>query len=89
MSAESALSLGNAALSLLRYTSDYGPDGPTMAQATARLEHLSGTKLEMLGAMAYLSLQANTYRRMSNLDAVLAMSQITHIADEFRKTGGI
>ena len=44
--------------------------------AASALSGLDATKPELMKAIAYLALQANTYRHISNQDATLALSQI-------------
>jgi hypothetical protein len=44
--------------------------------AAARLDGLDATKAELFKAIAYLALQANTYRAKSDLDSALFVSQV-------------
>jgi chromosome segregation ATPase len=73
------IGIGSAAMSVLHDNAG----GMNIEQAAERLSHISGSKAELMEAIAYLALQANTYRRMSNQDAHLALVQITQIAAEY------
>lgn len=83
----SGINIGNAALHILEHSTDDGPNGPTIWTATDRLRHLKekATKDDLLEAVAYLAMQANTYRRISNQDAHLAMVNVESIVREYKE----
>ncbi len=72
------IGVGDAAMQILS-----GNDALNIQEAAERLSHITASKPELMEAVAYLALQANTYRRMSNQDAHLALVQITQIAAEY------
>lgn len=72
--------VGDAAMQILDRR-----EGPTLAEARAALSHMDATKEDLWHAVAYLALQANTYRAMSNRDAELAVMQIESIVHRFRE----
>jgi hypothetical protein len=76
----SGINIGDAALSRL---SDPGGFKGTIWDATARLDGLTGSKAELLEAVAYLACQANAYRSKSNEDAHLALSQVRTAVDAY------
>ena len=57
---------------------------PSMKSARDSLSHLDATKEELWVAVAYLALQGLAYKRLSNLDAELAMQQIAGIVNAFQ-----
>lgn len=59
---------------------DYGGD---IDGAARILEGLDATKPELIKAIAYLALQANTYRAKSDLDATLFVSQVRSLVNNF------
>ncbi|QOT15901.1 hypothetical protein [Paenarthrobacter sp. YJN-5] len=58
--------------------------GWTLAQAEEQINHLTGTKAEMLQAIAYLACQVHGYKKASNLDATLAIAQVENIVKNYR-----
>jgi hypothetical protein len=81
------IEIGDAAMALLNQDAidAYGGNGPTIWEATARIDHLMGTKAELLEAIAYVALQVSAYKRISNLDAHHAMLNVAHIVDEYKR----
>jgi hypothetical protein len=57
----------------------------TLAEATAQLDHLNGTRDEWRQAVAFLACQVWAYRSRSNEDASLALSQIGTIVREYNR----
>lgn len=80
------IEIGDAAMGLLNaeFVDALPPHGPNIAQATERLDHLSGTKAEWQQAVAYVALQAAAYRRIANEDAALAIANIESIVNGYR-----
>jgi len=83
----SGIQIGDAAMSLLNQSvvDSYGDNGPTIWEATSRIDHLTGTKAELLEAIAYVALQVSAYKRISNQDAHLAMLNVAHVVDEYKR----
>lgn len=46
---------------------------PTLVQAVDRVKDMSGTKAELVEAIAYLTCQVRAYQKISNQDASLAI----------------
>ena len=78
------LGIATAAESLLRDHTG------TLADAVARLEHLSATKQQLWEAVAYLAIQEWNYRRAPESDEAgrLAISQIETIIAGLREREG-
>lgn len=80
------LNIGNAAIQLLDPAS--APEdqeyGWTLAQAEEKINHLTGTKAELMQAVAYLACQVHGYKKASNLDATLAIAQVENIVKNYR-----
>jgi len=82
------LDLANAAIQLLH------PEGApaeqehgwTLAQAEGKVSHLSGTKPELLQAIAYLACQVHAYRSISNEDAALALTKIEAALNRYKES---
>jgi len=81
------IDLGDSAMHLLDRSTfiNYGENGPNITQATERINHLTGTKAELLEAIAYLALQVGTYRHRSNEDAPLALHNIETILRQYKE----
>lgn len=80
------LNIGNAAIQLLDPAAapEDQEHGWTLAQAEEKINHLTGTKAELLQAIAYLACQVHGYKKASNLDATLAISQVENIVKNYR-----
>lgn len=80
------LNIGNAAIQLLDPASAPADQehGWTLAQAEEKINHLTGTKAELLQAVAYLACQVHGYKKASNLDATLAISQVENVVKNYR-----
>jgi hypothetical protein len=80
------LNIGDAAIQLLDPASAPSDQehGWTLAQAEAKINHLTGTKAELLQAIAYLACQVHGYKKASNLDATLAVAQVETIIRNYR-----
>jgi hypothetical protein len=82
------IDLANAAVQLLH------PEGApveqdhgwTLAQAEEKVSHLTGTKPELLQAIAYLACQVHAYRKMSNEDAALALAKIETALSRYKES---
>lgn len=82
------LDLANAAIQLLH------PEGApaeqehgwTLAQAEEKVNHLTGTKGELLQAIAYLACQVHAYRKISNEDAALALLKVEIALKEYKES---
>lgn len=85
--AKASLDIARAAQQLLSdsFSAEFGEYGPDMQQATDRVSHLKGTKEELLGAIAYLALQVQAYRRIANEDAALALVNIESIISRYKE----
>ncbi|MFI2563038.1 hypothetical protein [Paenarthrobacter sp. NPDC018779] len=59
--------------------------GWTLTQAEQQIDHLTGTKAELLQAIAYLACQVHGYKKASNLDATLAIAQVETIVKNYRE----
>jgi hypothetical protein len=57
----------------------------TLAEATAQLDHLNGTRDEWRQAVAFLACQVWAYRSRSDEDSSLALSQIGTIVREYNR----
>jgi hypothetical protein len=81
------LDIGDAAIQLLHPEGapPEQPHGWTLAQAAEKVNHLTGTKAELLEAIAYLACQVHGYKRISNLDAALAISNIESTIARYRE----
>jgi hypothetical protein len=81
------LDIGDAAVQRLH------PDGAptdqthgwTLAQAVAQIDHLTGTKAELIEAIAYLACQIHGLRKISDRDATLAIANIESIINRYRE----
>jgi len=83
----SGIEIGNAAMQLLDrgVIKQHPPHGPSITVATESLSRLTGTKAELLEAIAYLALQVAAYRNIANEDATLAIYNIESIIKRYRE----
>jgi hypothetical protein len=61
------------------------PHGWTLTQATAQIDHLTGTKAELIEAIAYLACQIHGLRKISDRDATLAITNIESIINRYQE----